>query len=148
MSDIAIDNLSDTEARTLYEQLGFRVARQNSDVLNADETRVWAAICDVTGTRPAIGTFVRDYGKARFSASAKTLTDYMRKGVAEPLRTGEEQLLMDLIIRCLATWMKSRDIMVVAKSVLNSAEYAAPAVDRSFPGYARARMLGYLVQHD
>ena len=147
MPDIVLDELSDADARKLYDQLGFRFARGAKDALTTDEQLVWSALCHVMNTpnRPT-GPFLKIYGKAKFVGAVTGLCQFMRDSIAGDLQRGEELILMGLILRCMVNWLQRGDIPIMPSSVLNSVDYVAAAVDRSYPGYARAKMLGYLVQ--
>lgn len=146
MPDIAIDALSDADARKLYDQLGFRFSRTSKD-MTADETLVWNAMCQVLATpsRPC-SPFLKAHGKALYASQVKALISYMHASVAAPLRRGEELALMTLIIRCIVAWLMRGDTAIMPSTILNSVDYVSSAVDKSYPGYSHARMLGYLVQ--
>ena len=147
MTEITVDELSDAEARRLYDRLGLRFSRTARDNLSTDEAIVWQAVCSAMNTpkRPA-GPFLKYHGRATFGQQAKALIDFMRGSAASPMQRGEELILMALIVRCIVAWLSRGDRPVMHATVLNSAEYVASAVDRAYPGYARARMVGYLVQ--
>lgn len=146
---IAIDHLTAEEQKELYTQLAYRLkevpgARQ----FTTDEYAFWRDIGEIVKgpDQLPLAQFVEAFGKTKFDSCRKHVNRVLKDAVPQTIRQSHKDAIKQRMLRCLANYLRLRDIPATAKTMLNNIDKLEAAVDYEFPGYIAARLLHKIVR--
>jgi hypothetical protein len=84
-------------------------------------------------------------GLERTQDAADDLAGYIVAGIKEELNRNEKLALSCQLLKCLVRNIEASDIPVTLKTVVDSMGLLSYATEKSFPGYASARLLRYVI---
>lgn len=154
MSTLAVAEMSDAELDELSANIAYARSQRASKDYSRAEIEMWSTLCAIFNRRQPIDYFVRGmdgsagFGIARFLTCAQVLEALVNKGCGfgnkrpdKTLRTGMRRLLLE----CLCHWLKSINVPLSPKNVLNNIEKLEHAVDQEYPGYLDAGILSFVL---
>jgi hypothetical protein len=140
-----IQELTSEERVRLLANLNMDISKQKtSEPLNREETAVLDALMRAADVSIPDPIFLKSFGKSAFRASASDVIAFARGGKTI-MRAPELAELIYLCMRCLAKHLRSREIPATPKVMMENMSLMPAAVDRAYPGYAKAGMLHALV---
>jgi hypothetical protein len=141
MTKLNIADLSDEDQRVMYDQLAYKFSK--APQITAEQRAAWESInraCGKQSVQP-LGPVVTSVGVARFDDAIVMLHDFITRACGLILRRPERMVLEDMALGCLADYLRALDIPVTPTTMLRQLGHLEYAVDRNYPGYAKARML-------
>lgn len=110
-----------------------------------DEQIVLDAISEVLDVPVRTEKFLESYGRAKFSERAAEIIQFVSES-RRALRAPQIRGLVEVCLRSLASDLRSREIPVSPRTILDNIGSMPRAVDRRFPGYAAAGLLHKVVR--
>jgi len=84
-------------------------------------------------------------GKEKLEEVCSLAWDFLENAVEGNLSRNERSALLVQTTRCLIGWMESQEIPVTLSTLINNFHLLPFAVDRSFPFYAKSKLLRYVI---
>lgn len=148
MTDLA--TLPEAEQRALYEELAYKFAKGSSGKIAVSakpDAMMFDIIVEVIAQNPGkpISAFfpnwVKSYGHAHYADRSATILATIDHGLSRILRRAEKRKVIACGLDSLVDSMIERNIPVIPGTVLDQADFLFIAINKSFPGYAKAGML-------
>jgi hypothetical protein len=143
MSALNIADFSEEEQRLLYDQLSFKYSKDSAQV-TPEQIAAWEAIHraigQTRGTQP-LAPVIQSMGRSKFDAAVVMIHDFITKGCGLMLRKPQRMLVEEMALSCLADYLEVLDIPVTPTTMVKHVAQLEYAVNRNFPGYAKARLL-------
>lgn len=148
-----IDGLSKREREHLAAALAYKDSRLAAVEFSANEVLVWDAINKLMMSRRPLRTYLEScrgsYGQTGFQADADDIVHFLNLaacridgGVTRTVRTA----LVDLAISCLGRYLERAHCPVSHRTLVNNLPKVPHVIDRAFPGYAQAGLLGLAIK--
>lgn len=150
---IDVDNLTESQARALYDSLAYKYGRAESKDMkfSTDETLVWEAINDAVGRKRSPGDVLAKSGKTytrkNFAEDVQYVVGWIDQGCGREINRNQRLAIINCAVECLArrvgrTKTKTGDLLPVTHmTIVQQLSYTPAAVDRAYPGYAEAQIL-------
>lgn len=146
-----IDSLTAAERKELSAALAFRATEAVNIRLTQRESRVWDAVCEVLDMprrgRMTIEAFAKSFGLTRYQAAVETLHGFIDHATGNStLEPARRDALVVKCLECLLAYITPIGGPRGPAPLLGAVQQLSPAVERQFPGYARARLLHLMVR--
>ena len=159
---IRIDDLEDlslADRKALYERLHFEFQGQGAEASIPQTSRVmWDAIQSAVArfaedpklppikvTRIPLAATRKAVGAKKFDAAMEYVDEFVERSCGILMRRGQRMIVIEECLLCLCQYIRSARAPVTALTVVRNIDKMAEAVNRAFPGYAKARLLHVVV---
>ena len=143
---IDLDALPKAEQRLLFDRLAARFDKGPAPVKAGHNEQelydVLRALLAEHGIRPApYAEFARQYGVGRFAEKALFVNSLLDRGIGGLIRKPQRLQLLRVCMECLIELLIEWGLPLGMQPILNNIGALEAAIERSYPGYLRARLL-------
>lgn len=143
-----LKNLTEAERKDLHTRLSYELLGSEKRVNSQAETLLWKTVQELIPStrRLSLDDFMKAYNGQKhnvikYAARADVMQDLLDRA-APGAKRDTRMALRVLMGRSLIRWMQHTDKPVSGITFLNNFDFLEYAVDRAYPGYIAAGMLG------
>lgn len=154
-----LDDLSLADRKALYERLHYEFQGGASEASIPQTSRVmWDAIQSAVArfaddpklppakvTRIPLAASRKALGARKFDEAMEFVDEFVERSCGILMRRGQRMIVIEECLLCLCGYLRGARVPVTALTVVKNLDKLAGAVDRAFPGYAKARLLHVVV---
>jgi hypothetical protein len=151
---IDLEELDAQDRRALYEQLHYEFQRDIDQADAPDTSRaMWNVVQSAIAkfkeedepSRQPMSPLRKKMGIKKFDQAMRDLDQFVEKSCGITLRRPQQIAVTEECLVCLAQYLKRIKVPVTPLTLIANVDKLAAAVDRGFPGYARAKLLHMVV---
>jgi hypothetical protein len=151
---VDLESLTAADRRELYDRLTYELQRDAERTVPVTSRIMWDAIQDaieayldddMPARRVPMSVIRKQIGNKRFDEAMLFVDEFVERSCGILMRRPQRVVVVRECLICLCQYLRSVRVPVTGLALVRNLDKLAGAVDRAFPGYAKAKLLHVVV---